>query len=360
MDATSPRTPLAFDQTCRSGEARLGDSFVLTLGELLHDPTVEYALTGPPTGPVVIVLGGISADRYPWDWWDRVVGPDRIIDTRAFQVLSINWLGRHADAFDGSSSFAPRSYPLISTHDQARALVCVLDALDIDTVHAFIGSSYGGMVGLAAAAAYPERFQRLMVISGAHRTHPMATAHRAMQRGILELSLAAGHEIDGVTLARALAMTTYRTADEFEKRFETRAGPAGTFEVEQYLLARGRAFSRRFDPRSFAALSHSIDLHWVEPSEVVTPVDLVSVHSDQLVPRWLMDELEEGLAGPCRHHRLTSPWGHDAFLKEADAVGALARQFLREDPHGQTRDSRPPANPPVPATTVHTEGHSNG
>lgn len=330
MEARFETAGFPADLSCREGATPLGESFVLTLGERLPRTTVEYALAGPVAAPVVVVLGGISADRFPWQWWSRVVGADRPIDLREFRVLGINWLGSRAADLPEPEASSSRSYPLISTLDQARALVRVLDELGIDSVHALVGSSYGGMVGLAAAVAYPDRIQRLMVISGAHRTHPMATAHRAVQRGILELSLASGREDDGVTLARALAMTTYRTADEFEKRFPTRPGPGGTFEVEQYLRARGRAYGRRFDPRSFAALSHSIDLHWVDPADVVSPVDLVSVDSDQLVPTWLMDELEEGLGGACRHHRLRSSWGHDAFLKDANEVGRLARNLVWE------------------------------
>lgn len=329
MDSRPETAQRVVELSCREGEAALRDPFVLTLGEHLRDTRVDYALAGPEGAPVVVVLGGISADRYPWHWWEPVVGANRPIDVLDFRVLGINWLGTRVDAFPEPDAPGSRSYPLISTVDQARALVHVMDELGIDSVHALIGSSYGGMVGLAAAVAHPNRIPRLMVISGAHRTHPMATAHRAMQRGILELSVAAGTEAEGVTLARALAMTTYRTVNEFERRFPTRPDPAGTFEVEQYLLARGRAFSRRFSPRSFAALSHSIDLHCVDPADVVSQVDLVSVDSDQLVPAWLMDELEAGLGGPCRHHRLTSPWGHDAFLKEAE-VGELARTLLWE------------------------------
>ena len=45
-----------------------------------------------------------------------------------------------------------------------------------------------------------------------------------------------------------------------------------------------------------------------------------------------MQELEEGLAGPCRHHTIDSLFGHDAFLKEVEAIGSLLIQILdRED-----------------------------
>lgn len=315
-----------------TGRVHLPGPFPLRHGERLRDPVVRWTLTGPDAAPIVVVLGGISADRRPDVWWSDVVGPDRPLDTRRFRVLGIDWLGSSPDSLPPPAGPETRSYPLISTHDQADALMAVLDRLGIAAVRALVGSSYGGMVGLAAASEHPDRIGRLLVISGAHRTHPMATAHRAVQRGILELAGHARQEADGVVLARALAMTTYRTAEEFEARFApyARTDEDGRFEVEDYLLARGRAFGERFTSRTFAALSHSIDLHRVDPARVTCPVDLVSVDSDRLVPTWLVEELESGLPGPCRHHRLGSPWGHDAFLKEPEAIGSLVADVVRE------------------------------
>jgi homoserine O-acetyltransferase len=84
-------------------------------------------------------------------------------------------------------------------------------------------------------------------------------------------------------------------------------------------------------PDAFLCLSLSIDLHDVDPFTVDVPTDLISVDSDTLVPPWLMDELEAGLAGPARHHRISSIYGHDAFLKEVEAVGGLLSRILKRE-----------------------------
>lgn len=314
---------------------RLPERFHLTSGDRLDRPVVRYSDTGPRTAPTWVVLGGISADRHVGEWWSDLVGPGRAIDTTHQRVVSIDWLGTDPSTFPRPHSSAPRPYPLISTTDQARVLVAVLDALSIETVFAFVGASYGGMVGLAAAAAFPTRFPRLVVVSGAHRTHPMATAHRTIQRAIVDLGRAAGDAGSGLVQARALAMTTYRTAEEFEARFDAAPlpGTGGGFEVEEYLTSRGEAFRDRFHPDAFCALSHSIDLHRVDPSSIEAEVDLVSVDSDLLVPTWLCDELAHGVGDTCRHHRLRSAWGHDAFLKEPEALGQLISGALLETCH---------------------------
>jgi homoserine O-acetyltransferase len=134
-------------------------------------------------------------------------------------------------------------------------------------------------------------------------------------------------------------MTTYRSAEEFEARFESRPHVQGhgfhRFPVEEYLEARGEHFADRFDPGDFLALSASIDGHRVDPGSVRAPSILVSFDTDALVPPWLVQELADRLGGPAVHHRLRSPFGHDGFLKESEAVNALLRPLFAESGGGR-------------------------
>jgi cystathionine gamma-synthase len=210
-------------------------------------------------------------------------------------------------------------------------LARILDHLGIDTAEAIVGSSYGGMVALSFSAMFSTRVRQLIVISAAHRTHPMATALRSVQRDIVRLATELGAPERGLSLARAIAMTTYRSAQEFEERFDS--APAWTdegarFPVDDYLRHCGRAFAKRFDAENLLTLSESLDLHAVEPSTVTTPATLVSVDSDTLVPPWLMRQLADDLGSHNVLHEITSPFGHDAFLKEHAAIGRIVRNAL--------------------------------
>ena len=118
-------------------------------------------------------------------------------------------------------------------------------------------------------------------------------------------------------------MTTYRSATEFDQRFDSRASTDGEelrFPIESYIEARGKDFSERFNAPSFLTLSESIDAHFVDPATISAPCTLVSFDTDVLVPSWLVDELANGLAGPNRHVRISTVFGHDAFLKEVREV----------------------------------------
>jgi homoserine O-acetyltransferase len=280
---------------------------------------------GIADGPVVVVLGGISATghvaAHPGDatpgWWDDFVGVGAPIDPSRCRIVSFDWLTIPGHPID--------------TRDQARALGLALDQLGIATVEAVVGASYGGMVALAFAALYPGRALQLIVLSAAHESHPMATGLRTIQRGVVRLGIKSGRAHEAVALARALGITTYRTAEEFAERFA--AAPVRTasgyrFPVEEYLEHSGTSFAIRCEAERYLALSESIDLHRVDPAEITTPVTLLAVEGDQLVPVWQVHELFGRLGGPGRVVEIASRYGHDAFLKEVGAVSELLTHAL--------------------------------
>lgn len=293
-------------------------------------PTGKVAIEvhGDPDLPAVVALGGISATHHlaahganpRRGWWDPFVGAGRALDTTRYSVIGIDYVG----GAGGS----------VTTEDQAQALCAALDHLGVRSVHTIVGSSYGGMVALAFAALYPDRLRQLVLISAAHQTHPMATALRSIQRQVVRFGLTQGRASEGLRLARALAMTTYRTSEEFAARFDSAAEwtPSGPrFPVEDYLDAAAERFAAAVSPQRFLALSESIDLHRVDPTVVKTPATLVGVDSDALVPLWQLQELGDRLGGPVRFYEITSRYGHDAFLKEVEVVSRIIADALERE-----------------------------
>lgn len=292
--------------------------------------TVElrYLWCGAPDAPTVIVQGGISADRdvtaldgeQAAGWWQELVGTDAAIDLRRWRVLAIDWL-----------TPVELGAGIVSSEDQADALAALLQALGINRAHAFVGSSYGAMVALAFAARHPHCVDRLLLLAGAHRPHPLSTAQRSVQRGIVRLGQQSGQVDEALALARQLAITTYRGSAEFGQRF---AGAAQWrnqrfhFPVEDYLEHQGRRFVERFDADRFLALSESIDLHDVAPEQIPTPATLIGFPSDRLVPLADLCELQRRLHGPATLEVVESPYGHDAFLKEPVQLAPLLREAL--------------------------------
>ena len=305
------------------GVLALPEPFGLHHGGALPGARLAWRLTGEPGLPVVAALGGISAHRRVFDsdeprrgWWHEVVGPGRALDTRRCRILGVDFLGGSGESTRPAVGAVP---PSLSSYDQAEALRCLLDHLALPRIGTFVGASYGGMVALAFGERHPQRVGRLIVISAPDRPHPLATAWRTVQRRTVRFALSHDAGPEGMELARALAMATYRSGEEFAARFSDppqRTDGRFEFPVERYLFARGREYAQRYQAESFLCLSESIDLHRVDAARVEVPTSAVAVREDQLVPIEDMRALAARLPNG-RLHEISSPHGHDAFLKEA-------------------------------------------
>jgi homoserine O-acetyltransferase len=323
----------------REGVLAVPGELKLHFGSALEGVSIAWRLTGAAGAPVVVALGGISASRRVWSpdeprggWWHEVVGPGLALDTHRFRILSFDYLGASAD------STGPRDgnpFPSVSAYDQAELLLRLINHLGIASLRAIAGASYGGMVALAFGELYPDRVARLLVISAADRAHPMASAWRVVQRRIVKFAIESGKAGQGLELARALAMATYRSPEEFAARFggapRRKDGEGFTLPVEDYLFARGAEYAKTYRPESFVCLSESIDLHRVDAARIFAPVTAIAVREDQLVPLADMRAMVARLPN-AELHEISSVYGHDAFLKENRRLAPIFANALNEPP----------------------------
>lgn len=332
------------DWTMREGIFEVPGVFALRHGGELRDVRVAWRLDGPVGAPLVLVLGGISGHRRvtgragePAGWWQEIAGGVGGFPSERLQVLSFDYLGGSGETTGpaGTPGGGSVGFPSVDTSDQARLLALLLDHLGSASLSAFVGASYGGMVGLSFAALFPDRLRRLMVVSAADRTDPMSTAWRSVQRQVIRFGASVGRSAEGLRLARALAQATYRSREEFAGRFPgiaSRDDVSGrfVFPVESYLLARGTDYADRFAPGGFLCLSESIDLHRVETARIVVPVEAVAVLQDQLVPIADVRDMVQRLPY-ARLTEISSPYGHDAFLKERTLLQPIFERLLEEN-----------------------------
>ncbi|HMC91701.1 MAG TPA: hypothetical protein VKI45_04495, partial [Allosphingosinicella sp.] len=172
---------------------------------------------------------------------------------------------------------------------------------------------------------------RLAILCAAAAPHPAATAMRELQRRTVAMGLALGSGAEALSIARGLAMLTYRTPEEFEARFEAGIGEAASLAVSApgaYLRARGDAYLSVMSPERFLSLSASIDRHAVDPTAVPHPALVVGARSDRLVPPHQIEALATALPNGTLH-LLDSLYGHDAFLKETALIAPLLASFLQ-------------------------------
>lgn len=319
--AVATASPSSPDHPGKTAPRRRGvlalKSFQLVDGGELAELELAWQDWGDAAAPVAIVLGGISAGRDVGGWWGGQCGVGRALDPRQLRLLSIDWIGG-ADASTG-----PRDgvdFPAIDSLDQAHALLALLNHLGISRVAVVVGASYGACVAQHLAALLGSRLGRLVAIGAAHRASPWALALRTLQRaGIAAAADADGRE-QALKRARQIAVLGYRTPDELEQRF-------GDGDAEQgvlgWLAGHGDRFAARFSVEAFLCLSASLDAHRCEPGSIPVPATVVAFGSDLIAPPRLLQDFAARIAGPADFVNIPSLYGHDAFLKEVDAVAVV-------------------------------------
>ncbi|WP_306252476.1 alpha/beta fold hydrolase [Parvularcula sp. IMCC14364] len=293
-------------------------------GAALPNEQIRLRFEGNLAGPKVLVLGGISATRFvasgeagQQGWWRDIATNDGGVDLSRFCVIGADY---PPDSLTSETSLCPEDF--------ARLIHAALVSAGVESIDALVGASFGGMIGLSYARLFPACVKRLAVLCAAHEPNPMAQAWRQVQRKTIQLARDAGRPDEGIALARQLAMTTYRAAEEFSVRFETCLESPQS--VGPYLDAKGTQYARQVTPARYLSLSEAIDRHQERPEDISVPAIFIGALSDRLVPLADIAELQRRYAGPSEMIGISSVYGHDAFLKESEAINKNLKNFLKE------------------------------
>jgi homoserine O-acetyltransferase len=369
--STSPSAALVAPSF--EGDFSPGEAFSLEAGGVLESPTLRYAIYGEPNAAadnVIFVAHALSGSARVADWWPRLFSEGGLFQAGGNCVIGINIPGSCYGS-TGPASIDPLTgrrygpnFPLVTVGDMVTLQASLLTKLKIQRLKLLIGASIGGMQALEMAVRFPERVERVISI-GAAPLGAMGLGLNHLQRKMIQLDPAwkGGHYLpaqqprEGLALARALAVCTYKSAELFEHRFGRKPDRSGQdpwaslheralgltgekFDVAGYLDYQGERFVERFDANAYLALTRTMDTF--DPTRgygspeaayrrIQAQVMLVSISSDWLFPTADITTLAARMveAGvDCRHRELISSHGHDAFLAEPDELARLIQPFL--------------------------------
>jgi homoserine O-acetyltransferase len=168
----------------------LGD-FRLESGESIQDCHVTYVVHGPQRGPglpaadvpVVLALSAIGSHHHRLD---MLIGPGLALDTRRYAVVAVDALGNGLASSPSNAAAQPgHAFPRFTIRDMVASQAAVLDALGVDTLHAVVGASMGGMQALQWAVSCPSRVARVAAMTPMARTTPWAAAVNECSRRAL-------------------------------------------------------------------------------------------------------------------------------------------------------------------------------
>jgi homoserine O-acetyltransferase len=322
--------------------------FILESGAVLPDLVIAYRHDGVPIGEgrqilVIHALTG-SADA-AGDWWAPIIGPGQALDTDKYGVLCMNLLGSRYGTTGPTSRNAVtgkpygRAFPRITVRDQARAQWRLLDALGIEKLALAVGGSLGGMVALEVALERPGEISRVVPMAAPARIGQLAVGWDHIQLEIVDRL-----GMDGLDLARQLAITTYRSEIDFEQRFAGRMEADGTPSVVSYLRHQGRKLLERFDEDTYRTLVLAMDAHDVGRGRggLVAALQKLAAYGTRLTGVGIegdilygtnqvqaMVEAASAAGMDAAYREVLSNKGHDAFLVEWDQLKTILTEALK-------------------------------
>jgi homoserine O-acetyltransferase/O-succinyltransferase len=322
--------------------------FVLESGAVLPDLVIAYRHDGVPIGEgrqilVIHALTG-SADA-AGDWWAPIIGPGQALDTDKYGVLCMNLLGSRYGTTGPTSRNAVtgkpygRTFPRITVRDQARAQWRLLDALGIEKLALAVGGSLGGMVALEVALERPGEISRVVPMAAPARIGQLAVGWDHIQLEIVDRL-----GMNGLDLARQLAITTYRSEIDFEQRFAGRVEADGTPSVVSYLRHQGRKLLERFDEDTYRTLVLAMDAHDVGRGRggLVAALQKLAAYGTRLTGVGIegdilygtnqvqaMVEAASAAGMDAAYREVLSNKGHDAFLVEWDQLKTILTEALK-------------------------------
>ena len=356
---------------------QLPEPLALDCGRTLKGVNIRYETVGtlaPDRSNAILITHALSGDAHvcgrhaPEDpkpgWWDEMVGPGKAIDTNRYFVICSNVLGSCAGS-TGPRSVNPDTgnpynldFPVITIRDMVRAQRYLIDYLGIEKMLSVVGGSMGGMQAREWAINYPDRLDSAVPIATTSQLSPQSIAFDWVGREAIKYdpnwnngNYSADHVPDrGLAAARMLAHITYLSDESMSLKFGRDLQDADSysfdfhrdFAVESYLEHQGRRFVERFDANSYFYITRAMDYFDLAAraggdlakafSTAKAAFLVVSFSSDWLFPtaesRKIVNALLKNRLN-VSFCEIKSAYGHDAFLLEADVLGPMLRDFLR-------------------------------
>ena len=348
---------------------------VLESGRSLGPITLAYETYGQLNAArnnAILVLHALSGDAHvagyhtPDDkapgWWDEMVGPGKPLDTNRYLVICSNIIGG-CQGSTGPGSLNPQTgepyglnFPVVTIRDMVNAQKALVDHLGIETLHAVVGGSMGGMQVLEWAVSYPERVRLALPIATTARLSPQAIAFDEVGRQAIMSDPDWRHgsyygrslPVHGLSIARMIGHITYLSDASMHQKFGRRLQDKAEygydfvtdFEVESYLRYKGDSFVKRFDANSYLYISKAMDYFDLAREAgslraalagVQAKFLVVSFSSDWFFPPYQSKEIVKALRqnqAEVVYAGIASDYGHDAFLLEAEQLGRLIAGFL--------------------------------
>ena len=315
-------------------------TFKLESGESLRSLRIAYIVSGNPNASETVwVCHALSGNANVQEWWPGLFGVNQIFDPQKYRTICANVVGSCYGTTGPEDEDNPSQFPLISIRDMVQAHELLRAHLNIDKIDVLIGASLGGQQALEWAITAPDAIKKLILIATNALHSPFGKAFNEAQRMALKADPTFGEKgggAAGLEAARAVAMLSYRSYEDFTIKQSDPEAALDNFRASSYVQYQGKKFKDRFKASAYFTLSKSMDSHDVGRgrgdlksalNEVKAKTLVVGVDSDLLFPlteqEFLSNHIPDAGLGVIR-----SQYGHDAFLIEYEQLNNILNDFL--------------------------------
>ncbi|MBO6522424.1 MAG: homoserine O-acetyltransferase [Balneolaceae bacterium] len=330
-------------------------SFTTESGFTFEKPEAAYHTWGTlneTKDNVILVIHALTGNSNIEDWFSGFFAESSPIDLKKHFVICMNIPGSCYGSLN-PWSINPKigepyrgDFPVFTIRDVVRFQQLLINQLEIKGIELVLGGSYGGMIALEFVLM-DERVKRACLVAMGKSHSPWAIGISHAQRMALYADPKWNNGFyekndppaKGLAAARAMAMITYRTPQNYSEKFGRDYNPEKElFEVESYLEYQGKKLVSRFDALTYDRLTKSMDTHDVSRNRnsfkevlgnIDIPVLVIGIDSDRLYPTSEQKELAE-LIPNAIYQEIHSPFGHDAFLIEFEQINKHLNDFLKE------------------------------
>ena len=325
----------------------------LESGEILPEVVIAYDTFGTLSEAkdnVIWVCHALTANSDVKDWWPNTVEEGRFLDPNKYFIVCANFLGSHYGT-TSPLSINPTTgekwyydFPRITVRDMVTCHRLLAKHLGIDRVKLLIGSSIGGFQCMEWAVTEPDFMENLALIATTTNTEPWAAAFNESQRMAIRADDTWGQlrddaGLDGMAVARSIALISYRGAPAYNATQQDRDNPTdAAFErrAHTYQQHQGEKLRRRFNAFSYYRMTEAVDSHNIGRGrgsvadalrQIKARTLVVAISSDILFPVEAHIPMRQYIPD-VEYHLIESSFGHDGFLVEHEKLNNIITNFM--------------------------------
>lgn len=316
--------------------------FHLESGEWLPELELAYTTYGElneDKSNVVWVCHAFTGNANPSDWWSGLIGEKRLFNPKDYFVICVNVLGSHygssnalsVNPLSGQQYF--HDFPFVSIRDVVNSLILLRKHLEINSIAYLLGGSLGGQQALEWSVKEPEVIQKQILFSTNALHSPWGIAFNESQRMAIANdptweSSTPDAGMEGMKVARAIALLSYRNYETYNRTQSRDAGQVDFFRANTYQNYQGEKLLKRFNAYSYWTLSKMFDSHDVGRSRggvqkaletVLAKTLVIGITSDILFPPVEQEKIAQFIPN-AKYVEIDSTYGHDGFLIEFEAM----------------------------------------